>query len=210
MGHVADGEAQGLDFGESLTGWRHRWRQVRPEVLQGFGQIPHPQLLSLTGCMALLAWVPGPGPSGAGAGGCAGLQGLWLAGQPRCRRAAEDEVAWRSLLSSSSLEGHWREAEGVHRRSGGQAAAGAGVPRVHRWIKNHVLVRLVQQGLAIEERRAVLELQSRAVGNLHCLGSGRENEEEQGAGSIYEVGGARLHLRQPPLAPRSSRNQTDT
>lgn len=43
-----------------------------------------------------------------------------------------------------------------------------------------------------------------------ALCSGRENEEEQGDCSIYEVGGVRLHLRQPPLTSTSSRNHTDT
>lgn len=155
VGHVADGQAQRLDLGQSAAGRR----QEAPEVVQGLGQIPHAQLLSLAGRLPLPAGEPGPGPPAAGAGPGAGLQALRPAARARGRPAAEEDAVQRS-----SLEGRWREAEGVHRRRGRQAAAGADVARVHQ----HVLEGRVQRGLAVEEQRVVLELEGRAVGDVHA------------------------------------------
>jgi len=57
-GDVADGEPEGFYLGQGLSRGGHRGREVGPEVMQGLGQIPHPQLLFLAGALPLLAAHP--------------------------------------------------------------------------------------------------------------------------------------------------------
>lgn len=240
VGDVADGEAQRIDLGQGLSGWCHWGRQVRPEVLQGLGQIPHPQLLSLAGCLALLPRIPGSGflcGGGDWIGGSWAGQSLCLVGKTSCCRAFKDKTVQNVLFISGSLEGGRGKAEGVHRRGGRQAAASAEVTRVQGWIIGKRIIGFVQQGLTVKQERVVLELERRAVGHLHscsccsrscsrCCGcklfpeqwvvsvlllrQAEDSEEDQGGCSIYEVGGARLHLQQPPLVLRSSGSRADT
>lgn len=106
VGDVADGETQGLYFGQILSSWGHRWWQVGPEVMQSLGQISHSQLLLFTGALSLLASDPSgfpcpPAASGQRAGG-----GLDRPGGLR-------RSGLRQLLVG-------RRQAGVHRGNGGQ------------------------------------------------------------------------------------------
>lgn len=76
VGDVADGEAQSLDLGQSLARRSDRWRQVGPEVMKSFGQIPHPQLLLLAGALPLLAADPARPPATSRGGVGRGLEVL--------------------------------------------------------------------------------------------------------------------------------------
>lgn len=145
-GDVADGEAQRLDLGQGLSCRRHWWWEVGPEVMQSLGQVPHPQLLPLAGCLALLPWIPGARFlwSGSCCGGFGAGQSLCLGGKMRCCGAVENETLQSILFISSSLEGGGWETEGVHRGCGRQAAACAEIPGVRSWITGHRITRFLQ------------------------------------------------------------------
>lgn len=150
VGNVMDGEAQCFNLGQHLSSGSHWWRQVGPEMMQCFGQVPHPELLPFACTLALQPrelWPWSSGPFGHLAIFLLILITVVL----------QREDLWKALLSCSIVESWWRETAGISGRCWREAAAGAVVAGVRS------REALLQEALTIDQKLwVILKLDKRA------------------------------------------------